>query len=593
MPGFLGKVGGVKTDFFFSKNRNKKLINKKLLLNDFYIEQRTIDKFQQDKIFENNGQYFVLTEGVILNSHELIEKYQTESLFEAIITMYKKIGSDFFKEFRGSFSGVFFDKKRNKKIIYTSHIGDKQVFYSQIGSDLVFGSDINYIVDYYQTNNLQYTLNKKAAYYLLTFGFMLEDNTIFSQINKLIAGHYILIENGKLEIIQYYKLDNTPNYEQSEEEIIENIDRLFRQAIKRAFDKDLEYNYQHLVSLSAGLDSRMTTWVANDLGYGGNIVNFTFSQSDYLDETVPKKIASDLKHQWIFKALDNGLFLQELENVIKRSAGELYYWGLALVESFFDLIDKENFGINHTGQLGDVILGTYYSSLDKDKNYTLTDGANSVLLANKLEKNWIKFDYANEEIFKFYGRGFNGIVQGILLTQETMEYYSPFCDVDFLQYSLQIPLELRYHHAIYIKWILTKYPKAADYKWEKIKRKLSDKKIKVFLKRVSQRLTRYFRKILKIKYNPLNTKQHMNPLDYWYNTNKDLKIFLDQYFNSNINRLDFEEELKTDCIYLYQKGRCFEKAQVLTLLAVLKIYFANNDITDFFVDIYGGRKNHA
>ena len=53
-----------------------------------------------------------------------------------------------------------------------------------------------------------------------------------------------------------------------------------------------------------------------------------------------------------------------------------------------------------------------------------------------------------------------------------MEYYSPFYDVDFFQYCLQIPLELRYHHAIYIKWILTKCPKAADYKWEKIKRKI-------------------------------------------------------------------------------------------------------------------------
>lgn len=574
MPGFLGKVGEIETDSVFSKNQNKKLINKKLLLNDCYIEQRTIDKFQQDKIFENNTKYFILTEGVILNSLELIEKYQTESLFEAIITMYQELGNDFFKEFRGSFSGILLDKKKNKKIIYTNHIGDKQVFYSQIGSDLVFGSDINYIVDYYQTKNLQYTLNKKAAYYLLTFGFMLEDNTIFSQISKLIAGHYILIENGKLEIIQYYKLDNTPNYEQSEEEIIENTDRLFRQAIKRAFEKDLEYNYQHLVNLSAGLDSRMTTWVANDLGYGENIFNVTFSQSDYLDETIPKKIASDLKHQWIFKALDNGLFLWDLESVVSICSGGANYCGLAHAKSCYDLLNKKNFGIIHSGQLGDVILSTFYSSLDKDKNYTLTDGANSVLLTNKLDKNWINLDYANEEIFKFYGRGFNGANQGLLIAQETMESYSPFSDLDFLEYSLQIPVELRYHHAIYFKWILTKYPKAADYKWEKIKRKINDKRLTVFIKRLPQRFSRYFRKILKIKYNPLNTKQHMNPMDYWYNTNKDLKIFFDQFFNSNINRLDFEEEMKTDCLYLYQNGRCIEKMQVLTLLAVLKIYFA-------------------
>ena len=85
--------------------------------------------------------------------------------------------------------------------------------------------------------------------------------------------------------------------------------------------------------------------------------------------------------------------------------------------------------------------------------------------------------------------GFNRIIQGRLIKQETMESYSPFSDLDFLEYCLKIPLELRCHHAIYKKWILTKYPKAADYKWEKIKKKVSDKKIKVFLKRISLRLT--------------------------------------------------------------------------------------------------------
>ena len=79
--------------------------------------------------------------------------------------------------------------------------------------------------------------------------------------------------------------------------------------------------------------------------------------------------------------------MQELESVITRSWGELHYWGLALVKGFIDLINKDNFGIKHTGQLGDVILGTYYSSLNKDKEYSLTDGASSVLLASKLDKN--------------------------------------------------------------------------------------------------------------------------------------------------------------------------------------------------------------
>ena len=64
--------------------------------------------------------------------------------------------------------------------------------------------------------------------------------------------------------------------------------------MKRVFEKDLEYGYKHLVALSGGLDSRMTAWVGHNMGYT-NMLNYTFSQTDYLDETVPKEITDTLK----------------------------------------------------------------------------------------------------------------------------------------------------------------------------------------------------------------------------------------------------------------------------------------------------------
>ncbi len=578
MPGFLGIIGDFKTDKLFSENSRDDLINKKLISDDIYIEQRTIKKFHRDKVFEENDDYFILTEGVILNSIDLINRYNVNSLSEAVIIMYEKNGNDFFKEFRGSFSGVLYDKRKNIKIIYTDHIGDKQLFYSRFDNKIVFGSELNYITEYFNKNKMNYTLSKKSAYFLLTYGYMIEDNTLFNEIKKLIAGNYILIKDSKLEVIQYYKLDNTPNNNQSENEIINNIDKLFRQAIKRAFDKDIEYGYKHLVALSGGLDSRMTTWVASNMGYRDNIINFTFSQSEYLDEIIPKKIAADLRHEWIFKSLDNGLFLKKIDDVVKISSGGALYYGLAHGKSCLDLIDTRKFGIVHSGQLGDVVLGTFYSSLDKDKSYSLTDGMYSKLLSNKLDESSIKLSYENEEIFKFYERGFTGANQGLLIYQETNETYSPFYDIDFLEYCIKIPVEYRYKHEIYFKWILSKYPEASAYKWEKINGKITDKRIsilgkKVILKQIHKKALKYLKNKLKLNTSSLSSKNHMNPLDYWYDTNKDLKKFMDKYFNDNIDRLSFDSELSEDCTYLYRNGSNIEKNQVLTLLAVLKLYF--------------------
>ena len=77
---------------------------------------------------------------------------------------------------------------------------------------------------------------------------MLEDYTLFKEFKKLKPGHYLKFQNGIIKSIQYYRF-NTPNYNLSEEEIVNNTDALFRQAVKRAFEKNNEYGYKHLSSL--------------------------------------------------------------------------------------------------------------------------------------------------------------------------------------------------------------------------------------------------------------------------------------------------------------------------------------------------------
>jgi asparagine synthase (glutamine-hydrolysing) len=64
----------------------------------------------------------------------------------------------------------------------------------------------------------------------------------------------------------------------------------------------------------------------------------------------------------------------------------------------------------------------------------------------------------------------------------------------------------------------------------------------------------------------------MNPLDYWYATNRDLKNFSDHYFGENIRRIDSYSELGDICRKLYNTGTVMEKSQVLTLLSAVKLY---------------------
>ena len=84
------------------------------------------------------------------------------------------------------------------------------------------------------------------------------------------------------------------------------MDILFRAAIKKAFERDASKKKTSLVSLSGGLDSRMTSWVANEMGYT-NQLNLCFAQQNSLDHTIAQKIGRDLEHKWHFMPLDLSL----------------------------------------------------------------------------------------------------------------------------------------------------------------------------------------------------------------------------------------------------------------------------------------------
>ncbi len=188
MPGFLGEIGKGSTKGIFVKFNPEKLTVESIEGTNYHLERRTIKKFENDKIFHEDENYIVITEGVVLNSLMLINKYKARDFKDAILKMYEKNGERFFEEFRGSFSGLLYDRRNNRWIIYTNHFGDKQIFYMKLPDRLVFGSEFPWLVDYMQGNGIPFTLDEVGTYFLLTYAYMLEDYTLIKKIKRLPAG---------------------------------------------------------------------------------------------------------------------------------------------------------------------------------------------------------------------------------------------------------------------------------------------------------------------------------------------------------------------------------------------------------------------
>lgn len=528
-----------------------------------------IHKFEKDKLFNETDDYIIILDGVVLNRIALQEKHNQKTWFNTIIYLYENGGETFFSSFRGSFAGALFDKKVNKWIIFSDQLGTKFVYYCKVGNFFCCSEVMGNLYNLLRENGVNYNLDSVGARMLLSYGFMLEDITLCKEIKKIRPGRYIVLEDGVLTEHIYYSLSNKSNYNISENDAIENIDKLFRQAVDRQFKKDIEYNYEHLCALSAGLDCRMTSFVAHSMGYIHQ-TNITFSQSGYYDDWVSKNMATDLGHDWIFKTLDYGNWLMDVDEVNKTTGGNVLYYGTAHGNSLLKNLNFLRYGILHSGQLGDVTIATH--SKTNEEPFILGDGAYSKDMVEILKQH-IKIEYPNKELGLWYCRYLNGTNNGQQNEYNYTETVSPFLDLDFLEYALSIPTEMRHNHYLYKKWIVKKYPHAANYIWTGMNDKISAKTIRFRENEYS--IKEFCKKVLNTVLHNKNhywdSKFNMNPVGYYIRQNKELLSQIKEYqmYASAIS----DDSLKKEIDRIFQNNNSIELIQLHTLMSAIKLFF--------------------
>lgn len=538
------------------------------------VKRNTLNKFMNDKAFSETDDYIVVSEGCVLNKFSLFEQYNAESIEDLFIIMYQEKGDEFFSELRGGFSGAFYDKKNDKWLIFTGHIGDNPVYY--IKSDNIFfaGSQVNYLIDVCQKESIELTFDENAAYQMLTYAFMLDDTTYAKEIKRLIGGTYLCIKNGYLEVKTYhtFKKNTEQSEHKSDEELIDEIDNALIAATKLEFDKDKEYGYSHLTDISGGLDSRMTLWLAHTLGYEP-IQLITYCKGNYSDEIIGKQIAAFWKDEILVKPLDDAQFLYDIDEIVFMNGGLSLYSGISGGNRMLKSMNMSIYGIEHTGINGDNMLGSYLKHVE-EKDKIVPKKIYSAKLLGRLSdkyKNYSK-TFEDNEMFMNYTRAYRGMTNTFQIRRNYTEVYAPFLDVDFIQLCFNIPVERRMNHFLYKKWIMNKYPEAARFKWESINAKITDPKIIIEISRI----IRYAPgRILRMLGKRDKVANGMTPLAYWIANDNKLRFFLDDYAQKGFESAEAEmsSQLISDMKELYSTGTAEEKTMVLTVLGSLKLYF--------------------
>lgn len=528
---------------------------------------RTVERFGHDQLLAESDTVAVIIDGLLLNQKELFEYYQTHDYLQLVLKMHEAKPEDFFNDFRGPFTGLFYDKTKHEAVVFTNQTGDSAVFYYCSDRLQVFSSNYILLLNYLKDNNIAITLDEKAAHWMLSFGYLIDEATFTQEIKRLRAGKALYLKKGVWEERRYHQF-RSENLQISEDEAIEKIDTLFRQAVKRCFDKDLEYGYpRHLVDLSAGMDSRMVNCVAQTLGYG-NITNISYSQTGSEEALLSKKAAALFGNELIFEPLDGHEFVYDIDTLLRGNFGTYLYTGITGGARLLAKLDFGQYGAEQTGQLGDIAIGTFVKTANEAVD------PEGVRLSHRIP---LRYDpnpehFENQDLYSLYTRGFMGAMSSWFIRKQHTYALSPFTDVDFMAFCYELPTAMRRGHNLYWKWVERYYPKALEVPTSRKHlpsnpvQKAVDFGERAFHKGLKLGRTLLFKAGLVP--SRIRSDASMNPYDYWYDTDPKMREFFDTYYKEYLPLLQAHETVSKEVQLLFESPAILDKLMALTVLGM-------------------------
>lgn len=255
-------------------------------------------------IYNEDETKVIVFNGEVYNYREIREDlvkkghiFRTKTDTEVILHGYEEYGPEVLNKFRGMFAIAIWDLVSKELFIARDFFGIKPMYYTQVGNDLVFGSEIKCILTH---PNVKKELNIHALQNYLSFQYGVPNDTFFENIYCLQPGHYLKFKDGKLEITRYwkpeFKIDDAWEYDK----LVEEIDKTFKDSVEAHKISDVEVG----CFLSSGVDS---SYVATQFkGQKSFTVGFNYNKYNEIDYA--KELAEEIGQDHYFKKITDDEF---------------------------------------------------------------------------------------------------------------------------------------------------------------------------------------------------------------------------------------------------------------------------------------------
>ncbi len=214
-----------------------------------------------------SNQYVITYNGEVYNFQELrIElealghQFRSKSDTEVVLYAYEQWGVRCLDKFNGHFTLAIWDKTKQALFLARDRYGTKPLYYTFAGPYFIFASEQKAIITH---PVIKREIDLEALLEYFTFQNFFTDKTLLKGIKLFPAGSYAYLPlsdtSHQLRTVRYWNWYFTePEKPHTENEYIEELDRLFRQAVSRQLVSDVEVG----AYLSGGIDSGSITAIA-------------------------------------------------------------------------------------------------------------------------------------------------------------------------------------------------------------------------------------------------------------------------------------------------------------------------------------------
>lgn len=205
-----------------------------------------------------DGQLVIVHNGEIYNSDALRRELESKghsfetshSDTEVLLHAYREWGANCVTRLNGMWAFAIFDKPGRKLFLSRDRFGEKPLFYTLQNGVFAFASELKALREH---KHLALTVAPRSLQKYHAYGYFPGDLTVYQEVKKLPGGCTLILDLNDfgMHVGRYWSYRIEPVYGRPEEEWVEEIRRLLRQAVERQLVSDVPVG----LFVSGGLDS--------------------------------------------------------------------------------------------------------------------------------------------------------------------------------------------------------------------------------------------------------------------------------------------------------------------------------------------------